>query len=260
MANEKASQKKASQKKTPQQNASKKEAPQKGDPTKTRARKRKKHLNRSARQFMPARDSDGDYFFLDEFVKKEQNVVIPNVPPDLEGAGNTLQDIAGYRFNHAPVGGAGYHFDRYARLLMDLIRDYNRALYRLRRHYFWKEHHRTMTELPNDQLNINEFDEIEDAYEAAFDRLVFFLKLPLLGDKDPLTGLPLFVEGNVDCIRANDYIVSVRIGATASDQELNTEKEIPYSSSSHISISSTFSSYSSWIPGYPSSSSWQAQP
>jgi hypothetical protein len=205
------------------------------------------------------KDGGGRYYFLDEFVKKQGGNVTANQPPDLLNHDCTVTEIAGSPFRHAPnPTDPGYHLDRYARLLMDRIRDYNRALYRMRRAYFYKVHQKEMTKLPDDQLDFPfpltdaQFDKIEDAYIAAFDCLAHLLNLPLENEDDPLNDAPLYVSGDVECIRRNDYIFSVRIGATASNAPL-VEKEIPYSSSSHISISSTFSSYSS-------SNSWQAQP
>jgi hypothetical protein len=256
----------------------------------------KKHpLEKRTKHFLPEQDKDNDYRFLDEFVyKKEKDPkLIPNVPPNKSGNFVALDEVVGNPFKHAGQDGdKGYHLDRYARLLIDLIRDYNRALYRLRRAHYYDEHAKDdkydMPPLDKDKPEFGTglpspvptplMDQIEDAYNDAFGRV--FDMLNVKGDKlivDPLNKdpdhpddpLPLYVSGNVDCIRMNDYIISVRIGVHAHKHSFKSGakvvegqyeiREIPYSSSSHISISSAFSSYSSLTP-YSSSSSWHAQP
>jgi hypothetical protein len=141
---------------------------------------------------------------------------------------------------------------------MDAVRNYNRALYRLRRAHFYFDHNpffQRMDALPQDKVIFpgpnpeSAFLLVENEFLAASRLLRTLVSLPLLDFADPITKMNLCMVGNVDCIRTNDYIVSVRIGGEATDRparELGI-REPPYSSSSFTSISSAFSSYSSFI-------------
>jgi hypothetical protein len=239
--------------------------------------------------FVPETDSTGKFVFPEEFVEgNKTDRVKPNVPPELHGKPRTIANTLGTRFTHHPKPQIGepdylkklgaYHFDRFAQLLMDRIRDYNRALYRFRRAYVNHDHKLDvgrMMELPNENRTFifglgdpddTVFVRIEAEFAAAAGRLkkllddasngtveiedyVHGLKNPL--HPDDIKSQPLFVKGFVDCIRVNDYILSVRIGAVASDESIPVKlgikdmSEPPFSSSSFTSISSAFSSYSS---------------
>jgi hypothetical protein len=212
-------------------------------------------------------------------VRTDKPRINPAVPIELEGRPRTLANTVGHRFKHAPKpknahdkkGWAAYRFDRYTHLLMDVIRDYNRALYRLRRSHVFKDFPADfgrMCQLPDEDErfvltsgNKDSIHEVRCAIEDEFERAAKILEKWLHDEvpvydpptKDRTSGKPdFYFHGRVDCIRVNDYIVSVRIMGGASTPML----ELPYSSSSFTSISSAFSSYSStnaWQAGPPSS-------
>lgn len=231
------------------------------------------------KHFRPEKDKDNKFFFPEEFVFRFDKEIIPNIPANLDADFGRFPAVLGHPFYHAAPESKSYHFDRYARLLMDRIRDYNRALYRLRRAHVYYDHpdnFKHMTELDYEAASLKlpedpskdpdpkaAFEAIEKEFENACDRLDGIL-IPT-DDKveDKVTNLPLFFRGNVDCIRINDYIVSIRIGGNASKSPFS-EGEKPgrgaqllvephFSSSSHTSVSSGFSSYSS-------NPNWQAGP
>jgi hypothetical protein len=241
---------------------------------------RKKHFN------LDRDPANGDLLFPEEFVarSKKSGHIVPNVPVELENKPRTVANTLGHPFKHHPKpkdsadlnAVAAYDFDRYAHLLMDVIRRYNRALYRLRRSRLFKDYPKdfgNMPQLPNEAdrfilpgKDVAETEsireQIQDEFSDAATQLEYMLTFPL-SIEDPLTTTenpddgsqipqPLDVEqeGNVDCIRINDYIVSVRIGVAASG---SVRTEIPVSSSSFTSISSAFSSYSSM-------NGWEAGP
>jgi len=226
----------------------------------------RKPLKKRPKHFTPEKE-DNSFLFLDEFlVCSQANKPEPNVPPELFGGASSLQDLLGHPFKHSESDSPGYHFDRYARLLLDAVRDYNRALYRLRRAHVYEEQpaaFRRMPALPDESSNFEIrsdgrstlpaelFERIQNEFIRAAECLEVLLNVPNAGFPDPLNNnLKVYVSGNVDCIRVNDYIISVRIGAHADRKEIVATndveaREIAYSSSSHISVSSAFSSFSS---------------
>lgn len=229
-------------------------------------------LKEREKHFKPPRDEHNKFLFLEEFVHIEDETVKPTVPRELRAGTPVLADFVGVPFNHAADGYPGFHFDRYLRLLMDVIRGYNRALYRLRRAHFIEDFHNVpqstttrMDELPNEHRDYrvppvgssnfkDQFEKIEDAFHDASRELDRFLSLPQEFNDPFFPDYALHVDGMVDCIRVNDYIVSVHVAAYAGTQRLIRDmKEIPFSSSSHTSISSPFSSYSS-------GNGWQSVP
>jgi hypothetical protein len=234
--------------------------------------------------FSVGSDCFGPYY-LDEFVNKITSTdarpgssgIATNVPPEICGSSRTLENTLGCAFRPLPkptgvtsksVLGA-YRFDRYVSLLLDLVRNYNRGLYRLRRAHCWNDHCVLMDALTDDPLPLPPmgasievkrrcFHPIEDAYVSAVRKLTLFVgSAPCV---DPIAGESFYFYGDAEFIRVNDYIVSVRIGGEATEDAPGKRdpREPAYSSSSQISISSPFSSYSSnssWYAGPDSSSS-----
>lgn len=256
-------------------------------------------LTEKKKHFSPEKDpTKGTFKFPDEFVfspvvkPSEPKITEPNIPAELFGASSKLEDIVGHPFNPAEKGTPGFYFDRYVSLVMDSARDYNRALYRLRRAHVHDQHNhvnspafrrmpplsdedpslaippKATTSMPEEMTSAL-FAKIEADFVRAATRLETYLMPdadpPKTSVHDPVEGIELFVKGNVDCIRVNDYIISVRIGASVSDKKAPAAESIDieffepaFSSSSHTSISSAFSSFSSTTAS--PTTTWHAGP
>ncbi len=209
-------------------------------------------------------------FFLEEFVGQDNKLgLIPNVPWGITDNTPLIEKIIGHRFKKAKkTDDSNYHFDRYARILMECIRLYNRALYRLRRGKVLYNHPEIFGRMPHlvndaaelelpdpgtttDAIRDQTYGKVEDAYIAALDNLKGLLA-PKVSAPDPYTNSgTVYFKGMVHLIKVNDYVISVRIGGEAQDTPFpandGEDAELPFSSSSYIFISSPFSSYTGGI-------------
>lgn len=144
--------------------------------------------------------------------------------------------------NHMPevtspgaiLGGAlvnsGNKFDKFLEHLRQLCRNYNLDLFRLRQELFEiRINGKPDTGLPP----------LTAAFNAATDAISSFLAE---NDPDSPDRVNPFARLVVEFVKINNYIASLRAGA---DESTAGPAEVQFSSSSHISISSMFSSYSS---------------
>lgn len=133
-----------------------------------------------------------------------------------------------------PFNSSGSDFDIYIEELCKLIKFYNRALYRLRKLHLESElNHAQMADLPDDPpMSITQ---AEDDYKLACKNLRKQLQKKSKG-----------MRIVADCVEINGYIISVRvIYEIFTGETLQAKKKVLQpggSSSSHISISSAFSS------------------
>jgi hypothetical protein len=159
--------------------------------------------------------------------------------------------ILGGPFNKKPKDS----FDHLLEVLADHVRKYNAALYWMRRQHLHENHGNDINKNKLPPRNPGNPDESADlpppggyeqsiqAAQQKWKKAVFDLKKVLSGTYDPPiqppTNYTVFKNIWADFIRVNDYIVSMRVIAEASENKIGI-LELGGSSSSHISISSAF--------------------
>lgn len=136
-------------------------------------------------------------------------------------------------------------FNNWLRLLCIKVRDYNRALYRLRRAHITGNTGPLpeMPQLPNEPSGPDSVEDLEEDWKKAVEKLNALISKQFNND----TGI---VWPLCDMVEVNNYIVSIRVVAV--DEEPPVEsfagtsgtraRQVGGSSSSHISVSSAFSS------------------
>lgn len=165
-------------------------------------------------------------------------------------------------FNRWILGGAindtpKSPFDELLLKLAQLARNYNASLYRLRRLHFYVYHGSTSKlppknphgdpELPPPAgTGTQSIEELVKEAEADWNNVTREINVFL--DEPYPAADPLKIIA-ADMVEVNSYIVSIRVVADTvkniKEREAKRKMEIPGSSSSHISLSSTFSSSSS---------------
>lgn len=126
----------------------------------------------------------------------------------------------------------GNAFDRFLERLRQLCRNYNHDLYHLRQDLFRKKFKTGSFDLPPKIAAFRRSADNLSKYLASYDP-----RLPGNNKK--------FVDLAVEFVKINEYIASVRAGCSEPSEDGGDSEEAQYSSSSHVSISSMFSSYSS---------------
>ncbi len=186
-------------------------------------------------------------FFIEEMLGltsapayRGEEVKVPFAVP-LSGVSNSKW-ILGHRLHELhPKTGAELppalwsEFNQWLRKLSKLARNYNASLYRLRRlHLKHQKNKWDMDPLPTDGLKQWDIDGAEKEFmDRAFD-----LKGHLKPNPDP-NSVPRRI---VEMIQVNGYIVSFRVVDIETRRNPNF-REFGGSESSHISLSSAFSSY-----------------
>jgi len=212
--------------------------------------------------------------YLEEFVYEEKDAsgtVIkrtPNYAPGFQTQDVSIPEAFGHELNLSK----GDLFSLYIKELLDRVRHFNIALYRSRRARFIIDSHNTMTlQLPRIPTDTGDLDfpdpmptdptttqtyctEIDKEYNCRLRELRHWL-IGLDDSTIPPTRLEIpdgskryfDFDGYVDVVAVNGFILSVRIAADVSASSLILAAprkflQPGYQSSSHISISSRFSS------------------
>jgi len=212
--------------------------------------------------------------FLEEFVYEERdgngNVTkrIPNKAPGYDTQDVSIPELLGYELNVRD----GDLFSLYIQELLNRVRLFNRALYRYRRARFIIDSNNIirlpLPRIPDDPQELDFPDPMPTnttttqnyctAIDKEYNCCLRELRHWLIGIDDSTT-IPTRLEipdgskryfdfdGYVDVVAVNGFILSIRIAA---DVSAHTDKAVisrkfmqpGYQSSSHISISSRFSS------------------
>jgi hypothetical protein len=203
--------------------------------------------------FPDAADTTGagshDFMFLEETVKLTDNGPVPWALPDPVKPGTRW--IVGDPIPDAPANPKAKPFICLIRALALKVRVYNASLYQLRRfHYYDKYHndpgpnpHGDKRAIPDPKTDPNGFHGRVQAAEEDWNKAAKALN-DIIDPPDPShppLGLDLVA---VDMVQMNNYIVSMRVVAVPLSGAGKHPMEVGGSSSSHVLISSAFSSSS----------------
>jgi hypothetical protein len=161
----------------------------------------------------------------DEFVGASSHKPVPNsVMPE---ASSPVSILGGEL-----VVRAGNKFELFLSTLQQLCRNYNADLYKLRDVMFRQDHR-----FPPEAHIQEEFGKAKEMFDLSAERLADWLAQH---DPEYHDGNKHFQRLAVEFVKINDYIASIRAGAT--EEVPGMGAEYVYSSSSHVSISSMFGS------------------
>ena len=198
--------------------------------------------------------------FLEEVAGIKQNNVVESFPVEFDYTGKSKNWILGY-----PLSTSQTSLTKLVQKLAVRLRQYNASLYRLRRlHYYWyyKDHdsrfvafpkpnpygdprdanHNIIT--PQPKTDRSGFNDLAKAAERDWDTVCGQVNdlLETATTANNIFGVQLMAA---DMIAANGYIVSVRVVVKKPNWPPNSPPHPePGGSSSHVSISSAFSSSS----------------